>query len=84
MYPSLEQAKAAAASGAYRRIPVCRELLADRFTTIEVMRTLRDGPVPIKRKNAAASLGTLRNGPPGEIEECGETAYLFHPARLWR
>ncbi len=41
MYPSLEQAKAAAASGPYRRIPVCRELLADRFTTIEVMRTLR-------------------------------------------
>ncbi|MDY3249393.1 MAG: anthranilate synthase component I [Candidatus Choladocola sp.] len=41
MYPSLEQAKQIAASGEYRRIPVCRELLSDRFTTIEVMRTLR-------------------------------------------
>ncbi len=41
MYPSLEQAKEIAASGNYRRIPVCRELLSDRFTTIEAMRTLR-------------------------------------------
>ncbi|MDO4321426.1 MAG: anthranilate synthase component I [Lachnospiraceae bacterium] len=41
MYPSLEQAKEIAASGKYKRIPVCKELFADRFTTIEVMRTLR-------------------------------------------
>lgn len=41
MFPSLEQAKEIAASGEYRRIPVCIELFADRFTTIEVMRTLR-------------------------------------------
>ncbi len=41
MYPTLEQARELAASGEYRRIPVCRELYADRFTPIEVMRTLR-------------------------------------------
>ena len=41
MYPSFDQAKEIAASGNYKRIPVCRELLSDRFTTIEVMRTLR-------------------------------------------
>ncbi len=41
MYPSLEEMKTIAASGEYRRIPLCREIMADRFTTIEVMRTLR-------------------------------------------
>ena len=41
MYPSLEQVKEIASSGAYRRVPVCRELYADRFTPVEVMRTLR-------------------------------------------
>lgn len=41
MYPDIEQVKQIAASGDYRRIPVSRELLADRFTPVEVMRTLR-------------------------------------------
>lgn len=41
MYPSLEQVRQIAASGDYRRIPVSRELLSDRFTPVEVMRTLR-------------------------------------------
>ena len=41
MTPSLEQAKAIAQSGDFRRIPVSMELFADRFTTIEVLRTLR-------------------------------------------
>ncbi len=41
MYPSLEEMKTIAAKGEYRRIPLCREIMADRFTTIEVMRTLR-------------------------------------------
>lgn len=41
MYPSLEQVRRIAASGDYRRIPVSRELLSDRFTPVEVMRTLR-------------------------------------------
>ncbi len=41
MYPSLEEVKSIAAQGDYRRIPVCRELYADRFTPVEVVRTLR-------------------------------------------
>lgn len=41
MYPTLEQVKQIAQEGDYRRIPVSRELLSDRFTPIEVMRTLR-------------------------------------------
>ncbi len=41
MYPNLEQAKKIAETGDYRRIPIGRELMADRFTPVEVMRTLR-------------------------------------------
>ena len=41
MYPTLEQIKEIAKSGAYRRIPVIRELYSDQFTPVEVMRTLR-------------------------------------------
>lgn len=41
MKPDFEDVKRLAASGAYRRIPVYRELYADAFTPIEVMRTLR-------------------------------------------
>lgn len=39
MYPSLDQVLALSTD--YRRIPLCHELYADRFTPIEVMRTLR-------------------------------------------
>ena len=41
MYPSFESVKELAAMGKYKRIPVCEEMLSDRFTTIEVMRMLR-------------------------------------------
>ena len=41
MYPTLEEVKNLAAGGAYRRIPVSRELYADRYTPVEVLRTLR-------------------------------------------
>lgn len=41
MYPSLEQVKELAGAGEYRRIPVSIELLADRFTPVGLMRTLR-------------------------------------------
>ena len=41
MYPTLERVKEIAASGEYRRIPVCKELYADRYTPVEVMRVLR-------------------------------------------
>ena len=41
MYPTLEKIKNIAQSGEYRRIPVCREVYSDRYTPVEVMRTLR-------------------------------------------
>lgn len=41
MYPTFETIKEIASEGIYRRIPVCRELYADRYTPVEVMRTLR-------------------------------------------
>lgn len=41
MYPSLEIVKDLAATGKYKRVPICGELLADRYTTMEVLRTLR-------------------------------------------
>ena len=40
-YPSLEEIQTLADSGQYRRIPICRELYADRYTPVEVMRRLR-------------------------------------------
>lgn len=41
MYPTLEDLKKIAERGSYRRIPVAREVYSDRFTPVEVMRTLR-------------------------------------------
>ncbi len=41
MYPTLKKIRKLAESGEYRRIPVCRELYSDRYTPVEVMRTLR-------------------------------------------
>lgn len=41
MFPTLETVQAYAQTGAYRRVPVCKELLADRFTPVEALRTLR-------------------------------------------
>ncbi|MBQ1332569.1 MAG: chorismate-binding protein [Lachnospiraceae bacterium] len=41
MFPTLEEVTQIAASGDYRMVPAAKELLADRFTPIEVMRTLR-------------------------------------------
>lgn len=41
MYPSLDTVKEFAATKLYKRVPICGELLADRFTTMEVLRTLR-------------------------------------------
>ncbi|MCB6610801.1 anthranilate synthase component I [[Clostridium] symbiosum] len=41
MYPTLEDLKKIAEGGSYRRIPVAREVYSDRFTPVEVMRTLR-------------------------------------------
>lgn len=41
MYPSLEQVKEIAGKGDYKRVPVCTEMYGDRFTPVEVMRSLR-------------------------------------------
>ena len=42
MYPSLDEVKKIAASSGCKRIPVCRELLSDSFTPVELMRRLRE------------------------------------------
>ena len=41
MYPTQDELKKIAETGKYKRIPVCREVYADRYTPVEVMRTLR-------------------------------------------
>ena len=41
MYPDYETIMKLAENKEYRRIPVCRELYADRYTPVEVMRILR-------------------------------------------
>ncbi len=41
MYPSLEQIKNFTEGGSWKRIPVYREVLADRYTPVEVVRILR-------------------------------------------
>ena len=41
MYPTLETIRRLAQTKEYHRIPLCRELYADRYTPVEVMRILR-------------------------------------------
>ena len=41
MYPTREEVKKLAASGKYKRVPVCREIYADEHTPVQVMRILR-------------------------------------------
>ena len=41
-YPTLEQARAIAAQGGFRKIPVSRDILSDFTTPIEVLRVLRN------------------------------------------
>ena len=41
MYPDLQTVKQIAAGGAYKRVPVCCEILSDMYTPVEVMRILR-------------------------------------------
>ena len=54
LQPTLEEVRALAAQPSIRRVPVKRELFADRITTIEAMRALRAG----KRRGRSA-LGSL-------------------------
>lgn len=39
--PTLDEVRALAATGRYRRVPVTRELFADRFTPVEALRSFR-------------------------------------------
>ena len=41
MYPDLQTVKQIAADGAYNRVPVCRVIISDTYTPVEVMRILR-------------------------------------------
>ena len=41
MYPDLQTVKQIAAGGTYKRVPVCRKILSDTYTPVEVMRILR-------------------------------------------
>ncbi len=42
MYPGLDEVKRIASEGDYKRIPVCTELFSDRYTPVEVMRSIRE------------------------------------------
>ena len=41
MYPTFDQIREMAAAGIYKRIPVCKELYADSYTPVEMMRILQ-------------------------------------------
>ena len=60
MYPELQEVRALAETGEYRRIPVCRQLYADRFTpvTAEPDSRLFSGmvsPFPVARYHSLAA-----------------------------
>ncbi len=63
MYPELEEVKRLAKSGEYKRIPVCRELYADRFTPVEVMRTLRAAGIAFcsRARRTTSAGGAIRS-----------------------
>ncbi len=42
MYPTLDEVRRISSSGDYKRVPIAKEILADSYTTIEVMRILRN------------------------------------------
>lgn len=47
MDKTLEQIKSYAEQGRYKRVPISKELYADAFTPISVMRTLRAASIAI-------------------------------------
>lgn len=60
-YPSLKEARALAAGGEYRRVPVSRELLSDFITPIQALRVLRKNSGHcFLLESAADSAGTGR------------------------
>jgi len=42
MYPSIEEVKEIVKSDKYKRIPICKGILSDRYTPVEVTRILRE------------------------------------------
>ena len=70
MYPTIETIREIAAKGQYKRVPVCREVYADRYTPVEVMRTLRKASrhcylleVPARQRCGDAILSSDMNRP---------------------
>ena len=41
MYPTFDKIREMAAAGDYKRIPICKELYADSYTPVEMMRILQ-------------------------------------------
>ena len=37
MYPTIEDIRKIAAKGQYKRVPVCREVYADRYTPVHIL-----------------------------------------------
>ncbi len=69
-YPSFDTIRQLASTGEYRRIPLCRELYADSFTPVEVMRILR---------GASRHCYLLESA--GQTEVWGRYSFLgYHPA----
>lgn len=42
MYPTIDEVKKMASGGEYKRIPLCKGILSDRYTPVEVTRILRE------------------------------------------
>ena len=72
MYPTLETIRRLAQTKEYRRIPLCRELYADRYTPVEVMRILRK----------AAAIVTCWKVP--ARQKCGAGILFWGMNRPWR
>ena len=73
MYPTLETIRQLAQTKEYRRIPLCRELYADRYTPVEVMRILR---------KASRHCYLLESASPEQ--KCGAGILFWGMNRPWR
>ena len=86
MNETLEMIQNYAASGKYKRVPVSRELYADAFTPISVMRTLRAAhlqQVQDRQRRGLTAGGTTdepkrtqdRHAAHGAADRCGGTGH---------
>ena len=74
MYPTIENIKEIAAKGQYKRVPVCREVYADRYTPVEVMRTLRKASRHCYLLESASQTG----------QKSGDVILFLDMSRPWR